>query len=63
MSKLMQWVGGFWAFVGFGGLAIMPWTEGSPGILAAGLVLNGALFILPGLAVMGIGRAIHKPGA
>lgn len=64
MAKLLMVVGIIWAVIGalnivgmFGGVGV------SEGVATFGLILNMILFILPGLAVAGIGKGIAQRGA
>lgn len=61
MDVLLKIVGGLWAFLG--ALNLYMAYSADPGdstSLAFGLILNMLVFILPGLAVYGIGVAISK---
>jgi hypothetical protein len=58
MDKLLKIVGGIWALFGAGNIVCMPWGNGSEHttLLTWGMIFNGIVFVLPGLALFGIGN-------
>ena len=66
MGTLLKWVGGIWAVLGAGNVVSMmarlgPGSEQiAQGVFTFGLIFNFVLFILPGLAVYGIGARLTK---
>lgn len=61
LGRLLQGVGAVWALIGLADMAIM-YTKPdlTEGVLTFGLMFNVLLFILPGLAVLGIGAGLHS---
>ena len=60
MATLLRIVGAIWALIGAGNIVGMPWTELSDTFLGFGLIFNVLLFVLPGLALFGIGQSIAR---
>lgn len=58
MAKLLQWIGGAMAVLGFGNLIYTPWIAGGQDHLLGSLVFNMLLFVVPGCFIYGIGIAI-----
>jgi hypothetical protein len=56
MFRLIQIGGGLWAFIGAANVVLMDWGQmgDHSRLLAMGLILNFALFIFPGLVLVGI---------
>ena len=63
MGKLLTVVGLVWAAIGIGNIAGMPWWAqygDHSTALGFGLIFNMVLFVIPGLVLAGIGRAIDR---
>ncbi|WP_028326176.1 SHOCT domain-containing protein [Desulfatirhabdium butyrativorans] len=58
MAKMLQWIGGILALLGFGNLIYTPWIASGENSLLNGLLFNGMLFVVPGSIVYGIGVAM-----
>ena len=63
-SQLLPWtfmiVGFGWALLGGANIVTMFVQTRSSGILLAGLIFNMLLFVLPGLAIGGLGLHLHR---
>lgn len=57
MAKMLQWIGGILALLGFGNLIYTPWIASGENSLLNGLLFNGILFVVPGCIIYGIGVA------
>lgn len=58
LAILLMVVGALWALLGMGNIiGVMGQT---PGAAAVGIMVNGALFVFPGLVVLGIGALIYR---
>jgi hypothetical protein len=61
MGKLLIFVGGLWALIGVGNVVMMDWGAGSDTtVQTLGVILNGVLFVMPGLVVLGIGAMLDR---
>lgn len=54
--KVLKFIGAGWAILGAGNILLMSTKTASDGVLLFGLIFNMVLFVLPGLAVYGIGK-------
>ncbi len=59
MKKLLIVVGIIWAILGLWNIFLMPWHLWGANALAFGMIFNAVCFILPGLAIAGIGSTIE----
>ncbi len=62
--QILPWtlmiVGFGWGFLGMANIVAMFFQTRSSGLLLTGLIFNMLLFVLPGLAIGGIGLHVHR---
>lgn len=63
MPFLLRSVGALWAFLGISNIIGLPWSMTSNDFTMRGLVIQGAIFVLPGLALMRIAEMVERQKA
>lgn len=63
-GSILMVVGVLWFLLGIGSIAAMPWGDANDrdmqAVLGIGLMINGFVFVLPGIVVAGIGASMNN---
>jgi hypothetical protein len=63
MPFLLRSAGALWTFLGISNIVGLPWAFIANDFTLRRLVLNGGLFVIPGLALMRLAEAVERKRA